>query len=76
MKNSKDLTISAIKHAYTKLNRKGTREFKAWFIYFYSMKYSMINLLTEEQVRHCYIIIQDYAAKKEFRKINKTGGLL
>lgn len=68
MKKNKDLTISAIQHAYSKLNRKGTKEFKAWFIYFYSMEYSMINLLTEEQVRHCYVVIQDLAAKKEFRK--------
>jgi hypothetical protein len=68
MKNNKGLTISAIKHAYSKLNRKGTKEFKAWFIYFYSIEYSMINLLAEDQVRHCYIVIQDLAAKKEFRK--------
>ena len=68
MKKNKDLTISAIEHAYSKLNRKGTREFKAWFAYFYSMEYSMINLLTEDQVRHCYIVIQDLATKKELRK--------
>lgn len=67
MKKNKDLIISAIKHAYSKLNRKGTKEFKSWFIYFYSMEYSMINLLTEEQVLHCYVVIQDLAAKKEFR---------
>jgi hypothetical protein len=66
--NNKDIIIDAIKFAYSKLNRKGTREFKAWFVYYFSMEYSMINLLAEDQVRHCYIVIQDIAAKKEFRK--------
>jgi len=66
--SNKDIVLSAIQHAYSKLNRKGTREFKTWFIYFYSMEYSMIKLLTEDQVRHCYVVIQDIAAKKEFRK--------
>jgi hypothetical protein len=66
--NNKDITIDAIKFAYSKLNRKGTREFKAWFVYYFSMEYSMINLLAEDQVRHCYIVIQDIAAKKGFRK--------
>ena len=66
--NNKDITIDAIKFAYSKLNRKGTREFKAWFVYYFSMEYSMINLLAEDQVRHCYIVIKDIAAKKEFRK--------
>jgi hypothetical protein len=66
--NNKDITIDAIKFAYSKLNRKGTREFKTWFTYYFNMEYSMINLLAEDQVRHCYIVIQDIAAKKGFRK--------
>jgi hypothetical protein len=66
--NNKDVIIDAIKHAYSKLNRKGAREFKTWFTYYFSMEYSMINLLDEDQVRHCYIVIKDIAAKKEFRK--------
>jgi hypothetical protein len=66
--NNKDIIIDAIKFAYSKLNRKGTREFKAWFTYYFTMEYSMINLLAEDQVRHCYIVIRDIAAKKGFRK--------
>jgi hypothetical protein len=66
--NNKNVIIDGVNYAYSKLNRKGTKEFKAWFTYYFNMEYSMINLLTEDQVRHCYIVIRDIAAKKEFRK--------
>ena len=66
--SKKEKLVDSVFYHLAKVNDDGLKEFAAWFKYYFNMEYVLINLLTEEQVRHCYVVIQDLAAKKEFRK--------
>jgi hypothetical protein len=63
--NKKDKLVEAINYNLFKLNTKGKKEYKAWFLYYFNMGAELINLLTEDQVLHCYIVIQDMTRRKE-----------
>jgi hypothetical protein len=65
---SKEQAVNSVNYMLSTLNKKGIKEYAAWFLYYHSMEYTMINLLTEDQIRHCYIVIKDIATKREHRK--------
>jgi hypothetical protein len=65
---NKESAVESVNYILSTLNKKGVREYAAWFLYYHSMEYTMINLLTEDQIRHCYIVAQDIASKTKYRK--------
>lgn len=67
MMNKKDKLVKAVEYNLLKLNTKGRKEYNAWFMYYFDMGAELINLLTEDQVRHCYIVVQNLATRRGLR---------
>ena len=62
--NKKDTLVKAIDHNLSKLNAKGKREYQAWFLYYFSMGAELINLLTEDEVGKCYVVVKNLSTKR------------
>jgi len=71
--NKKDKLVKAVEYNLLKLNRKGKKEYNAWFLYYFDIGAEPINLLTEDQLRRCYIFIQNLATRRGLRneKVNE-----
>jgi hypothetical protein len=63
----KEKLVKRINHYISKVNDKGLKEYAAWFKYYHSMDYVLINLLDENKIKHCLFIAKDIASNKEFR---------
>lgn len=65
--NKKDTLVKAIEHNLCKLNTKGKKEYNAWFLYYFNMGAELINLLTEDEVGKCYVVVKNLSTKKRLR---------
>jgi hypothetical protein len=65
--SKKETLVESVNFKLSKLNEDGVKEYKAWFLYYFNMGAELINLLTEDQIQHCYIVLKDMVRRKELR---------